>query len=145
MAAAGDAASAAAAAAEPTAESVVASSAGQGSGAKAEVEVAAPAPAGLATSEPAASGAATGGPVPFAGGPPEVAGFDGSLLEAIAEGIIEEPPLMTELKDFIKWRAGAGSRVRSAPAVDERVALVAVGHGGAARPGLASGGKRLRR
>ena len=48
---------------------------------------------------------------------PEVDGFDGSLLEAIAEGEVERPPGPLTFKHWIRWRAGAGRRLRSAPAV----------------------------
>ncbi|CAK0865466.1 unnamed protein product, partial [Prorocentrum cordatum] len=46
----------------------------------------------------------------------EVAGFDGSLLEAIADGVVAQPPLLA-FGAWVQWRAGPGRRLRTAPAI----------------------------
>ena len=46
----------------------------------------------------------------------EVRGYTGSLLEAIAEGVVERPELLT-FGQWAQWRARGGRRLQGAPAI----------------------------
>ena len=73
---------------------------------------------GVAAGGAAAAGAAAeaeAAGAPLAAGV-EVEGFDGSLLEAIAEGLVPSPPVM-QFGAWVRWRAFEGRRLRTAEAI----------------------------
>ncbi|CAK0832647.1 unnamed protein product [Prorocentrum cordatum] len=74
--------------------------------------------AGAEAGAPSAQAAAApaGPPASGAGAGVEVAGFEGSLLEAIADGAVAQPPLLA-FGAWVQWRAGPGRRLRTAPAI----------------------------
>ena len=72
--------------------------------------MAAPSAAAAAEADPGAAAA----PVAPAA---EVADFEGSLLEAVAEGHVQAPEGPLTFRGWIRWRAGAGRRHRAAPPV----------------------------